>query len=70
MTSSKLPRIIHRMWAKIASYFWISCPLCDEYFGGHEISDLYVVPSTPTANGKCVCRDCGIRMMRSKDHSN
>ena len=61
MASSRLPRTFHRLWAWFASYFWIPCPLCGEFFGGHEISDLYLVPATEDSNGKCVCKDCGVQ---------
>lgn len=31
-----LPRWMHRAYAYVAGYFWLPCPLCGEYFGGHE----------------------------------
>ena len=33
----KLPRWMHKMYAKVFGYFWLPCPICGEYFGGHEV---------------------------------
>lgn len=35
----RVPRWIHRIWARIFGYFWAPCPECDELFGGHESRD-------------------------------
>ena len=29
-------RLLHRLYAKLFGYFWLPCPICGEYFGGHE----------------------------------
>lgn len=29
-------RIFHRLYAKALGYFWLPCPICGKYFGGHE----------------------------------
>ena len=29
-------RWAHRLYAHVAGYFWLPCPLCGEHFGGHE----------------------------------
>ena len=39
------PRWVHRAWAGLVGYFWISCPLCDDPFGGHEWRDVNGKPS-------------------------
>jgi hypothetical protein len=31
-----IPRFLHRWYAKTLHYFWEPCPLCEQYFGGHE----------------------------------
>lgn len=36
---SVLPRWIHRAWAFGLGYFWLPCPLCGRYSGGHEWKD-------------------------------
>lgn len=30
------PRWLNRLYAGLFGYFWLPCPLCGEYFGGHE----------------------------------
>lgn len=29
-------RLMHRLWAWLAGYFWLPCPVCGKQFGGHE----------------------------------
>lgn len=30
-------RFLHRLYAFFFGYFWLPCPVCGKYFGGHEI---------------------------------
>lgn len=30
-------RFMNMVYAKVFGYFWIPCPVCGKYFGGHEI---------------------------------
>lgn len=30
------PRIAARIIAKALGFFWLPCPICGQYFGGHE----------------------------------
>lgn len=30
------PRWLHRLYAFVNGYFWLPCPSCGRYFGGHE----------------------------------
>lgn len=53
----KLPRLFHRIWALLFGYFWKPCPLCGNYFGGHERSENYIMTSWD--GGKIVCKNCG-----------
>lgn len=54
-----MPRFLHKLYANLFGYYWIPCPLCGEYMGGHEHSwkesghlDL------GDGRGKTTCRDC------------
>lgn len=29
-------RFLNRVYAFVFGYFWLTCPICKEYFGGHE----------------------------------
>lgn len=29
-------RTFNRFWAHFRGYFWIPCPRCNQFFGGHE----------------------------------
>ncbi len=31
------PRWLHRLYAAVMGYFWLPCPRCGRYFGGHEM---------------------------------
>lgn len=31
-------RRLNRLWAWLNGYFWLRCPACGEWFGGHEIA--------------------------------
>jgi hypothetical protein len=52
---SRLPRFIHRWWAKINGYFWIRCPICQRYFGGHENNPISLIDQKN--KGWMICRD-------------
>jgi hypothetical protein len=32
----RFPRWFHRWYAGTRGYFWLPCPICGRYFGGHE----------------------------------
>lgn len=35
----RLPRWVHKCWAKTTGKFWGPCPSCGHFFGGHERTD-------------------------------
>lgn len=54
-------RTLNRIYAAIAGYFWTACPLCGEYFGGHEWRDIDGRSSsikTSESSRKGICPDC------------
>lgn len=40
MARIALPRILHRVYARLGGYFWAPCPLCGTYYGGHEWHEI------------------------------
>lgn len=34
-------RLLHKLYAHLFGYFWLSCPICGKMFGGHEIAKIY-----------------------------
>ena len=54
----------NRLRAEIGGYFWTDCPLCGQWFGGHEWRDIDGNVSTipkPDAGpgvGTAICPDC------------
>ena len=32
----RLSRLYHRLYARLFGYFWLPCPICGGWFGGHE----------------------------------
>jgi len=65
------PRWIHRLWAFVAGYFWLPCPECGRYFGGHEVrGPAYDGPEIirPGRVRKTLCPRCEpIRRQREWD---
>jgi len=54
----KKPRWLQKWYANLRGYFWLPCPLCGEYFGGHEWrTGDYLFYSDRNASG--VCPNCG-----------
>jgi len=54
-------RTYNRLYAYLHGYFWLPCPLCGQYFGGHEWRDYDGKPSSiPTGpfSGRGICPDC------------
>jgi hypothetical protein len=43
---SRLPRWMHWLYAWLGGYFWLPCPLCGRYSGGHEWRDINGLPSS------------------------
>lgn len=35
-----IPRWTHRLYARVAGYYWLPCPLCGREFGGHEHREI------------------------------
>jgi hypothetical protein len=67
-------RLLHRLYAFFFGCFWVPCPICGAYFGGHEcdgeraiidpFSELHMPDGSRTSTGKCVCRKCGPKAER------
>lgn len=35
-------RRLNHAWANVAGYFWKPCPICGDFFGGHEIGEATI----------------------------
>ncbi len=55
-------RWLSHFYAKITGYFWLACPICGYYFGGHECTGDYLMTGLHT--GKAVCSDCIVEVQR------
>jgi hypothetical protein len=62
---SRLPRWMHRTYARLGGYFWLPCPLCGQYFAGHEWRDhdgkssvIHNPDSIYETSGRGNCPDC------------
>jgi hypothetical protein len=51
----KIGRILQWSRAFICGYFWLPCPICGHYFGGHEIGGSLMISH---GMGQCVCKSC------------
>jgi hypothetical protein len=57
----RLPRFLHRWYAKANGYFWLPCDLCGRPFGGHEWAATPGGPAyliTGPGSGTGVCPGC------------
>jgi len=60
------PRWAHEWYARSLGYFWTSCPLCGEGFGGHEWLTGHDLPSSiphpdspaGSGHGTAICPTC------------
>ena len=52
-------RLINQIYAWLVGFFWLPCPICGKYFGGHEI-EQWGCASIPQkeGNNKCICGEC------------
>lgn len=63
---SRLPRWMHRLYARLDGYFWTPCPLCRRRFGGHEWKERDGLSATITTatrvnggrSGTAICPSC------------
>lgn len=46
------------VWRRGLAYFWLPCPSCGRYFGGHEAGP-WSMPNPNGRGGLCICRACG-----------
>jgi hypothetical protein len=54
-TQFKNSRFYNKWYAHLHGKFWLPCPICGEFFGGHEwATDLY----TSWSDGIGVCPNC------------
>lgn len=54
----------HQVYAAVAGYFWLPCPLCQREFGGHEITPTIPDPMKGEAWGMSICPFCAIERRR------
>jgi hypothetical protein len=59
---SWLPRWVHRGYALLLGYFWLPCPLCGRFSGGHEWDGFnpranFPVPGEP-GHHQGICPSC------------
>lgn len=53
----RLVRVLHRAYAAFRGYFWLPCPVCGRYFGGHECGFWGVPKEGDWRKGKVACKD-------------
>lgn len=51
-------RTLNRIYAWLFGYFWLPCPVCGKYFGGHEIANIFTAAlMSSDGHAYCVCPD-------------
>ena len=58
-----IPRWCHRLYAHLFGYFWLPCPMCGSYFGGHEgpwVGRESLMVDTQTSQVCCPDRRCSV----------
>ena len=58
MKNTKKFRFWNRVVAFFGGYFWMPCPMCGEYFGGHEVTEKNKTYFLGYGYGKTCCADC------------
>lgn len=48
-------RIWQRLYAATHAYYWVACPICHRYYGGHEASGSWY---QGRGRGQSVCINC------------
>jgi len=52
-------RWFQKIYAILFGYFWLPCPICGKYFGGHEWQDNnYTALQISQYEGNAVCINC------------
>jgi hypothetical protein len=55
-------RTLNKLYAAVAGYFWVACPLCNQYFGGHEWRGIHghssTVRNSSGVSESGICPDC------------
>ena len=60
----KIDRSLNRIYAVANGYFWLPCPLCGEYYGGHEVGSIAVGVATGEPGIRhLVCNTCANQIM-------
>jgi len=58
-------RLYHQARAFVSGYFWLPCPICGQYFGGHEKGQGDLM--TSWFDGVSVCPNCAAEAQRRND---
>lgn len=53
--SKHLPRWVNHLYTFVVGYFWMRCPECQEYFGGHECG---IARAKDPDRGHSCCNRC------------
>jgi hypothetical protein len=57
-------RLLHEMYARLFGYFWLPCPVCGRWFGGHEVRGENGWWTDAHGKSWCVCcKACGTTSM-------
>lgn len=51
-------RDFHARYAYRNGLFWMPCPTCRRYFGGHEVGGIVRTPEKGPGRGMCICTYC------------
>lgn len=66
VVDGRLPRWVHCVYAFLAGYFWLPCPICGRKFGGHEKHGI-LWSGPHEGEGTCWdCRDDALRMSQER----
>lgn len=51
-------RTLNKLYAKTFGYFWLPCPNCGQYCGGHEWKDGHSIEYRTKPGETGTCADC------------
>ena len=57
----------NQIYALAFGFFWLPCPICGEYYGGHESTDGMLMDSWDGGQGVCYKKSCVVEANRRND---
>ena len=51
-------RLYHKLYAKLFHYYWLPCPVCGKFYGGHEVKEIVSIAIDGCNKQICPSQKC------------